>query len=179
MIGHLGELIARYGYLIVGLFIFSEGIAIPFPTDTTLVTAAAFAAHGRLSIGILFLISTAAASAGTTVAFLAGRRGGDFFERHSRKVNPVALVRTRRFFDRHGGSAILVGPVHSGRADAHLADGGPVHDEPRALHVLQCDRRNALVGHLLRGGLLLRPAPARVRARVGPRQRWWSLSRSR
>jgi membrane-associated protein len=109
MIGHLGELIARYGYLVVGLFIFAEGIAIPFPTDTTLVTASAFAAHGRLSIWMLFVISTAAASAGTTVAFLAGRRGGDFFERHSRRVNPAALVRTRRFFDRHGGSAIVAG----------------------------------------------------------------------
>jgi membrane-associated protein len=109
MISHLGELIARYGYVVVGLFIFAEGIAIPFPTDTTLVTASAFAAHGRLSIVLIFIVSTVAASAGTTIAFLAGRSGGDFFERHSRKVNPAVLARTRRFFDRHGGSAILAG----------------------------------------------------------------------
>jgi membrane protein DedA with SNARE-associated domain/membrane-associated phospholipid phosphatase len=109
MIGHLGELIARYGYLVVGLFILGEGIAIPFPTDTTLVTASAFAAHGRLSIVVIFLISTFAAAAGTTVAFVAGRRGGDFFERHARKVNPAVLARTRSFFDRHGGSAIIAG----------------------------------------------------------------------
>src|SRR3954463_16820109 len=101
MIDHLGELIARYGYLVVALFIFAEGIAIPFPTDTNLVTAAAFEAHGRLSLMAIFLISQAATSAGTSIAFLAGRRGGDFFERHSRKVNPAALARTRRFFDRH------------------------------------------------------------------------------
>jgi membrane protein DedA with SNARE-associated domain len=109
MIGHLGELIARYGYLVVGLFIFAEGIAIPFPTDTTLVTAAAFAAHGRLSIVAVFLISTVTATAGTTIAFLAGRRGGDFFERHSRRVSPAVLARTRSFFDRHGESAIVAG----------------------------------------------------------------------
>jgi membrane-associated protein len=109
MIGHLGELIARYGYLVVGLFILGEGIAIPFPTDTTLVTAAAFAAHGRLSLVVIFLISTVAASAGTTIAFIVGRRGGDFFERHARKVNPAVLARTRLFFDRHGGSAIIAG----------------------------------------------------------------------
>jgi membrane-associated protein len=109
MISHLGRLIGDYGYLIVALFIFAEGLAIPFPTDTTLVTAAAFAAHGRLSVFTLFVVSTVAASLGTTVAFVAGRRGGDFFERHSKRVNPALLVRTRSFFDRHGVTAIVVG----------------------------------------------------------------------
>jgi membrane protein DedA with SNARE-associated domain len=109
MIGHLGALIGHYGYLIVGVFIFFEGMAIPFPTDTTVVTAAAFAAHGRLSLGLLFLVSTVTAAGGTTVAFVAGRRGGTFFERHSRHVNPAVLTRTRSFFDRHGGTAVIVG----------------------------------------------------------------------
>lgn len=109
MIPHLGRLVSDYGYLIVALFLFLEGIAIPFPTDTTLVTAAAFAAHGRLSIVLLFLVSTVSASLGTTVAFLLGRRGGDFFERHAKKVNPTILVATRGFFDRHGNSAVVVG----------------------------------------------------------------------
>jgi membrane protein DedA with SNARE-associated domain/membrane-associated phospholipid phosphatase len=109
MIHHLGHLISDYGYLIVGLFIFFEGIAIPFPTDTTLVTAAAFAAHGRLSLALIFLVSTVTAAAGTTVAFVAGRRGGTFFERHSRRVSPAVLSRTRRFFDRHGETAVILG----------------------------------------------------------------------
>jgi undecaprenyl-diphosphatase len=109
MIQHLGQLIIDYGYLIVGVFIFFEGIAIPFPTDTTVVTAAAFAAHGRLSLGILFVVCTLTAAAGTTVAFVAGRRGGTFFERHSRRVSPAVLARTRGFFDRHGGTAVIVG----------------------------------------------------------------------
>ncbi|MFL5606562.1 MAG: DedA family protein, partial [Gemmatimonadaceae bacterium] len=73
MINHLGRLIADYGYLIVATFIFCEGIAIPFPTDSTLVTASAFAAHGRLSLAIVFLVSTITATAGTTVAFVLGR----------------------------------------------------------------------------------------------------------
>lgn len=106
---HLGRLIADYGYLIVATFIFFEGIAIPFPTDTTLVTASAFAAHGRLSVAMVFLVSTLSATAGTTVAFLLGRRGGNFFEHHSRKVSPAILARTRKLFDRHGGVAVLVG----------------------------------------------------------------------
>lgn len=109
MVEHLGRLITDYGYWVVALFIFGEGMSIPFPTDTTLVTAAAFAARGRLSVGIVFLISTIATAAGTTIAFAAGRRGGEFFERHSRKVHPVVLKRTRDFFDRHGPTAVVVG----------------------------------------------------------------------
>jgi membrane-associated protein len=109
MIGHLGQLIGQYGYLIVAAFIFFEGIAIPFPTDATLITAAAFAARGRLSVPALFAIASTCSMAGTTVAFVLGRRGGDFFERHSRKVNPAILARTRSFFERHGASAIVAG----------------------------------------------------------------------
>ncbi|MEP6732282.1 MAG: VTT domain-containing protein [bacterium] len=109
MIGHVGHLVSEYGYLIVALFIFAEGMSIPFPTDTTLVTAAAFAAHGRLSLMLIFVVSTIAATAGTTVAFVAGRRGGDFFDRHSKKMSPAMLARTRGFFDRHGTTAVLIG----------------------------------------------------------------------
>src|SRR3982074_3202673 len=109
MMNHLGRLIADYGYLLVASFIFFEGIAIPFPTDTTLVTASAFAAHGRLSLAIVFLVSTVAATAGTTVYFVLGRRGGTFFARHSQKVRPAMLTRPRRLFDRHGGAAVIAG----------------------------------------------------------------------
>ena len=109
MISHLGRLISDYGYLIVALFIFGEGIAIPFPTDTTIITAAAFAAHGRLSVMMIFLVSTVSTTLGTSVAFLLGRRGGDFFDKHSRRVSPVVIARTRGFFDRHGTTAVLIG----------------------------------------------------------------------
>ena len=109
MINHLGHLIGQYGYLIVAAFIFFEGIAIPFPTDTTIITAAAFAAHGRLSLAVLFVVATMCSASGTTIAFLAGRRGGDFFDRHAKKVHPVVLRRTRSFFERHGNSAVLAG----------------------------------------------------------------------
>ena len=109
MIGHLSRLISDYGYLIVALFLFAEGIAVPFPTDTTLVTAAAFAAHGRLSVVVIFLVATISTTLGTSVAFVLGRRGGNFFDTHSKKVSPTVLARTRGFFDRHGTSAVLIG----------------------------------------------------------------------
>ncbi|MEP7000957.1 MAG: VTT domain-containing protein [bacterium] len=109
MISHLGRLIGDYGYLIIALFIFAEGMALPFPTDTTLVTAAAFAAHGRLSVVMIFCVSTISTTLGTSVAFVLGRRGGDFFDKHSKRVSPTVLARTRGFFDRHGTTAVLLG----------------------------------------------------------------------
>ncbi|MEP6992038.1 MAG: bifunctional DedA family/phosphatase PAP2 family protein [bacterium] len=109
MIDHVGRLISDYGYLIVALFIFAEGISIPFPTDTTIVTAAAFAAHGRLSLPMIFAVSTVSTVAGTSVAFWLGRRGGNFFDKHSKRVSPAVLTRTRGFFDRHGSTAVLIG----------------------------------------------------------------------
>ncbi|MDB4912713.1 MAG: hypothetical protein JWM95_357 [Gemmatimonadetes bacterium] len=109
MIGHLARLIGDYGYYIVALFLFIEGIAVPVPTDATLVTAGAFAAHGRLSLTILFIVSTISTTLGTTVAFLLGRRGGDFFEKHSRRVHPAVLLRTRSFMDRHGSMMVATG----------------------------------------------------------------------
>lgn len=109
MIGHLGRLIGDYGYYIVALFLFAEGIAIPFPTDATLVTAGALAAHGRMSIPLLFVVSTISTTLGTTVAFLLGRRGGNFFESHSKRVHPAVLERTRKFMDRHGSVMVATG----------------------------------------------------------------------
>jgi membrane protein DedA with SNARE-associated domain len=109
VVSHLGRLVSDYGYLIVAVFIFAEGLAIPFPTDTTLVTAAAFAANGRLSVTMIFIVSTVATTLGTTIAFMVGRRGGAFVERHSTRVSPAVLARTRAFFDRHGPTAVLIG----------------------------------------------------------------------
>lgn len=111
MSAHLGQLVAHYGYAIVALFLFAEGLLIPVPTDSTLVTAAAFAANGRLSLVAVFLVATVATSVGTTVAFFVGRGGMTLFERYGPRfhLSMHTLERTRAFFERHGESTILVG----------------------------------------------------------------------
>ena len=167
MTEHIGRLVANYGYLIVALFIFFEGMAIPFPTDTTLVTAAAFAAHGRFSLAVVFLVATASATLGTTVAFVIGRRGGDFFERHSRKVNPRVLARTRDFFDRHGPAAVLTGRFIPFARMLISPMAGLSTMSLSRFTVFNLVERGHLVGGVLRRGLVLRPAPAGVRARTG------------
>jgi membrane protein DedA with SNARE-associated domain len=61
---HLVGLVAHYGYALIALFLFGEGLAIPFPTDTTVVTASALAARGHLSLALVFVVSTLSTTAG-------------------------------------------------------------------------------------------------------------------
>src|SRR6185312_2997525 len=42
------HLIARYGYALVMLLVGAEGVGLPLPGETALITAAALAAHGHL-----------------------------------------------------------------------------------------------------------------------------------
>jgi undecaprenyl-diphosphatase len=112
MAAHLVALVGRYGYAIIALFLFGEGVAVPFPSDTTVVTAAALAARGHLSLPLVFVVATLSTAAGTMAAFFLGRSGSTFLARHAHGGSGgagAALVRTRHFFERHGSSAILFG----------------------------------------------------------------------
>lgn len=105
---HLVALVSRYGYAIIALFLFGEGVAIPFPSDTTVVTASALAARGHLSLVAVFIVSTLSTVAGTMAAFYLGRSGSTFLARHAHGGSTgAAIARTRQFFDRHGPSAVL------------------------------------------------------------------------
>lgn len=108
MAAHLVGLVAHYGYAIIALFLFCEGLAIPFPTDTTVVTASALAAHGHLSLALVFVVSTVSTTAGTTAAYYLGRSGSTFIARRAHG-GAGALGRAHRFFERHGTSAVLFG----------------------------------------------------------------------
>lgn len=111
MAAHLVALVSRYGYAILALFLFGEGLAIPFPTDTTVVTASALAARGHLSLALVFIVATLSTTAGTMTAFYLGRSGSTFLARHAHGGTGAgaALARTRQFFDHHGSSAVLFG----------------------------------------------------------------------
>jgi undecaprenyl-diphosphatase len=105
---HLVGLVARYGYALIALCLFGEGVGIPFPTDTTVVTASALAARGHLSLVLVFIVATLSTSAGTSAAYYLGRRGSTFITRRAHG-GARALAYTRQFFERHGESAILFG----------------------------------------------------------------------
>ena len=109
MAAHLVALVGRYGYAIIALFLFGEGLAIPFPTDTTVVTASALAARGHLSLVLVFVVATLSTAGGMMSAFYLGRSGSTFLTRHAHGATGAgaALAHTRQFFERHGPSAVL------------------------------------------------------------------------
>lgn len=108
MAAHLVALVTKYGYALIALFLFGEGLAVPFPSDTTVVTASALAARGHLSLILVFLVATLSTAAGTTAAFYLGRSGSNFLTRHAHG-GAGALAQAHRFFQRHGASAVLFG----------------------------------------------------------------------
>jgi membrane protein DedA with SNARE-associated domain len=64
----LTSLLESYGYVVLFLLVALENLGIPLPGETALVTAAAFAASGHLSI--YWVVATAA------VAAIVGDHGG-------------------------------------------------------------------------------------------------------
>src|SRR5207245_5390383 len=72
----LTNLLESYGYVLLFLLVGLESLGIPLPGETALVTAAAFAASGRLSIYRVVIIAAVAAILGDNVGFWIGRMGG-------------------------------------------------------------------------------------------------------
>ncbi|HKO15879.1 MAG TPA: bifunctional DedA family/phosphatase PAP2 family protein [Gemmatimonadaceae bacterium] len=109
---HILQLLVHYGYAILALFLLGEGVAIPFPTDTTVVTASALAARGQLSLALVFAVATTATFVGTTAGFFIGRAGSPWLRRFVHHDGgggrgEVTLERAHAFVARHGTSAVI------------------------------------------------------------------------
>jgi membrane-associated protein len=112
---HLGQLIAQYGvwtYLILFLIVFCETglVFMPFlPGDSLLFTAGAFAASGSFNVVWLFSILTVASIMGDSVNYWAGYRAGPaIFKSNSRLVSKEYLLKTEKFYEKHGGKTIIL-----------------------------------------------------------------------
>jgi len=113
---HLAEVILRYGgwtYLILFLIVFCEtGLVVtPFlPGDSLLFAAGAFAAKGSLDLATVMLVLFVAAVVGDNVNYLVGRTLAPRLVagRRLRFVKQEHLVRTHRFFERHGAKTIVI-----------------------------------------------------------------------
>src|SRR5256884_6137210 len=69
-------LVASYGYVVLFFLVGLESLGLPLPGETALVTAAAFAALGHLSIYGVVTTAVAAAVIGDNGGFLVGGEGG-------------------------------------------------------------------------------------------------------
>src|ERR1041385_6348364 len=75
MSGTLSELLARYGYFAVALFMFIESIGVPIPGESALITAAAVAGSGALSVFGVFVAALAGNVLGGMAGYWMGARG--------------------------------------------------------------------------------------------------------
>lgn len=110
--GHLlRHLIDHYGYAIVVVLVFAEGVGLPLPGETALVTAAAFSAQShRLSIIGVILASIVGATGGGCGGYWIGRAGGlPFLQRHGRRIGITKerIASARKFFTEHGPKAVF------------------------------------------------------------------------
>ncbi|HEY7878518.1 MAG TPA: bifunctional DedA family/phosphatase PAP2 family protein [Gemmatimonadaceae bacterium] len=105
-------LIQSYGYPILFILVGAESMGLPLPGETALVTAAALAALGHLSIAAVIGTAAIAAIAGDSCGYWIGREGGvPFVQRYGRvlHLNESSLERAQRFFARHGAKTVFLG----------------------------------------------------------------------
>ena len=113
---HLREIVAHYGvwtYALLFIVIFCEtGLVVtPFlPGDSLLFAAAALAASSSLNVWVLWLLLTAAAVLGDACNYLVGHKLGPAVlnREDSRVFKKEYLDKTHAFYERYGGSTIIV-----------------------------------------------------------------------
>jgi membrane protein DedA with SNARE-associated domain len=87
-------------------------VRIPLPGEMALVTAAAFAATGHLSICWVVTTAAVAAMVGNNGGYWIGREGGlRFVRRYGRMlhIRDTEIKRAHAFFARHGAKAVFFG----------------------------------------------------------------------
>jgi membrane-associated protein len=112
---HLVKMVAEYGvwiYAILFVVIFMEtGVVVtPFlPGDSLLFATGALAAAGVLDVAKILTLLTVAAVIGDNLYYAIGRFVGPrVFTARSRWLKQDYLLRTQRFYEKHGGKAVVL-----------------------------------------------------------------------
>jgi membrane protein DedA with SNARE-associated domain len=103
---------SRLGYAALAGFILGESAGLPLPGETALITAGGLVAAGRLALPLVIVVAALAATAGDTIGYWLGRRGGRALllrEGVGAAHRRHALARADRFFDRYGVAAVFLG----------------------------------------------------------------------
>jgi membrane-associated protein len=109
----LDDLVRWGGYVVLVAVVFTEtGLLVGFflPGDSLLITAGLVAAAGGLDIWLLNGLLVVAAIVGDSVGYAIGYRTGPriFRKEESRWFARKHLLRTREFYERHGGKTIVL-----------------------------------------------------------------------
>jgi membrane protein DedA with SNARE-associated domain len=111
VLSHLTLLLDRFGYAAVAAMMVVEGLGIPIPAETMLVTAAALAGRGKLSLLGVIIAATAGGIIGGSAGYAIGAKGGvPLIHRFGKRtgVNEERLARAHAFFQDHGRSAAFL-----------------------------------------------------------------------
>jgi membrane protein DedA with SNARE-associated domain len=112
MLHWVRHLIENYGYAIVVVLVLAEGVGLPLPGETALITAAAVAAQShRLTIVGVIIASFVGAAAGGVGGYWIGKTGGlRFLTTHGRwfGITQQRITRARTFFTEHGPKAVFL-----------------------------------------------------------------------
>jgi membrane protein DedA with SNARE-associated domain/membrane-associated phospholipid phosphatase len=112
MLDVVNQWVAQYGYALVALFLLIEAAGLPIPGETALVTAAALAGRGTLSIVGVVIAGLAGTIAGGHLGYWIGLRGGaTLVQRHGRWIGLTEerLAKTHTFFAQHGAKTLALG----------------------------------------------------------------------
>jgi membrane protein DedA with SNARE-associated domain len=111
MLHWVRQLIESYGYAIVVVLVLAEGVGLPLPGETALITAAAVAAQShRLSIIGVISASFVGATGGGVGGYWIGKSGGlPFVMRHGHMlgITEERIAKGRKFFTEHGPKAVF------------------------------------------------------------------------
>ncbi len=109
---HLTRLLQANTYPALLLLVLLESLGVPLPGEIALVTAAAYAASGRISIYIVIILAALGAIVGGILGYWIGIKGGlPLIARYGRYVGvrESHVDRAHTFFERHGSKTILFG----------------------------------------------------------------------
>lgn len=115
IVEEIGSTLGRWTYLFVAVMAFLETgafVGLLAPGETVVIVGGVVAGQGRIDLLTLIGITWAAAVAGDVVSLMLGRKlGRGFLERHGHRVGITQerLEKVEYFFERYGGTTILIG----------------------------------------------------------------------
>ena len=106
------RLLQTYTYPVLVGLVLLESLGIPLPGEIALVTAAAYASLGHISIYVVIILAALGAIVGGALGYLIGLRGGLPLVLHYGAYIGVRrrhVDRAHAFFEKHGAKTILFG----------------------------------------------------------------------
>ena len=99
-----------YGFLFLIIFMETGFVVTPFlPGDSLLFAVGAFTASGVFNIAFIYGLLLTAAILGDTVNYWIGKViGTKIFEKDHKLIKKKYLVKTQKFYEKHGGKTIIL-----------------------------------------------------------------------